>query len=158
MSAKSPPKLVKLRGNPRHIKPQPAVVIDMPDEMLPPKRLTSTAKKIWLELGPVLHKAGMITAGDMQMFAVYCETYARWDRAQHYLRRNLDTAIDEASLEQIDLRIKIIDKAQAQLIALAQAFGITPRSRNHITPAKREAKSAFGDIRSAIGKPNAKVA
>jgi phage terminase small subunit len=72
-----------LRGNPskRAInrgEPAPEIPATVPE---PPDFLMPSAKDEWHRLAEGLHRIGLLTALDASAFAVYCQTFARWQQA-----------------------------------------------------------------------------
>ena len=147
MTAKAPTRLVKLRDSLRGRKPAAEPVVDLPLDLMPPTTLCAKAKAVWHDVAPSLVKAGILTLGDRHMFAVYCETYAQWMQAQIYVRKHMN-AKDGQSVTDLNLRMKIADKTQAQLITLAQHFGMTPVSRKHVDGKVTDEENPFSKLRS----------
>ncbi len=93
-----------------------------PAELDPPAWLDKTAVEHWHELAPILHQAGLLTAGDRQTLAVLCESFSRFradptdDRARDLYRR------------------------------LSVEFGLTPSSRSRIKATAEPAKDALGEF------------
>lgn len=146
MTTKNLSKVAKLRGNPGKRKVSEEPFVDLPDNLLPPSTLSRKAKSVWLDVAPAMHKAGILTFGDRHMFTVYCETYAQWHQAQTYIRRHMNATTGQ-EVTDLNLRMKIADKCQAQLLALSQQFGMTPTSRKHVPTVKPEG-GKFGSLRA----------
>ena len=56
-------------------KDEPQFVNVLPD---PPDFLTEKALAEWNRMGPKLVESGVVTEGDMAIFAAYCQSWARW--------------------------------------------------------------------------------
>jgi phage terminase small subunit len=80
-------------------------------ELTPPRWLTLEALEHWIELGPVLRSAGLLSQGDRPAFAMLCEEYAR-------IRRSRKAAN--------------ADKARERYRRWLTEFGLTPSSRSRI--------------------------
>ena len=85
-----PPTLTNLRllrGNPskRPIRPepQPAIPDDMPEA---PSFLGAYARDEWWTTGLELHRLGLLTVLDVQVFAAYCQSYHLWRVAVEKLK------------------------------------------------------------------------
>src|SRR5438067_8957744 len=51
----------------------------------PPRDLSPEAKGVWRRLVPGMHAAGVLTAWDVDLFAVYCDLVVRARRARELL-------------------------------------------------------------------------
>jgi phage terminase small subunit len=72
-----------LRGNPgqRRLRPEPMPARGeaVPE---PPKYLTDYAVEEWSRTAPELWHLGLLTVLDTNLFAAYCQSYAKWRLAE----------------------------------------------------------------------------
>ena len=83
-----PTAIKKLQGNPggRPLpknEPEPKIPTDIPR---PPTYLGRTAKKIWRENTPKLHRIGILTEIDLPAFAMCCASFARFVDAEKQMK------------------------------------------------------------------------
>jgi P27 family predicted phage terminase small subunit len=137
-----PYELAKLRGNPGkrrlHPGPQPARTEQPPE---PLEFLLPAAKAEWSRLAPELHALGLLTALDVTLFGLYCQSVARWLLAEELLAK----AIREAAADGddggglvvagskgaavINPLLKVTVQAARDVCRYAAEFGFTPASR-----------------------------
>lgn len=107
----------------------------------PPPHLADEAKVEWGRVSEELYKIGLLSGIDRAVLAAYCQSYARWVRAER--------AIAEMGKEDLltgGLMIKttngnaiqnplvgIANKAAADMVRYAAEFGMTPSARSRIT-------------------------
>lgn len=151
----NPPKPTQLRvieGNPgkrplTKNEPEPDKLQGFPE---PPERFNSEARKEWERTGPVLHKAGLITAADLPMFEAYCQAWGNYVIAQAdydgtpLIKGQKGNLVKNPSAQ---IARDNLDKA----IALAREFGMTPSSRSRISlPGGGSGKTSEG-LEAALG-------
>jgi P27 family predicted phage terminase small subunit len=137
------PTVIKLlRGNPgkRRIGREPELLIpeNVPE---PPPFITGYACDEWWRVAPELHRFGLLTIGDVMLFAVYCAAYARWRTAEEVLAEmakrdavasGLLIQRTSGSAAQNPL-IRIAANAAAEMVRFAGHFGMTPAARVRIS-------------------------
>src|SRR6266516_3958634 len=52
---------------------------------VPPRWLSPEARKVWRRLAPDLHRQGVLTHWDVELFAVFCDVVDQWTRARELL-------------------------------------------------------------------------
>jgi P27 family predicted phage terminase small subunit len=143
VSHKVPTYLKLLRGNPgkRALKPEleptPELPPSPPD---PPASLSAYAKEEWLRIRDEMFYLRLLTPLDLQIFAVYCETYARWRTAVEALKKQAAVDPEFHALvfrdEEGELRAnplcRIISNAGRDLLKVAGELGCTPLARSRI--------------------------
>lgn len=131
--AKTPTALLKKRGSWRAKKRKKE---PKPDPKRPacPQWLNASARRMWWEIVPQLHKMGVVGKTDRSLLAVLCQTWAQWRRLQefvdkeggYYERRNDDGQITDArELPQVGRLGKLSDR----LLKLFREVGMTPSGR-----------------------------
>jgi P27 family predicted phage terminase small subunit len=119
----TPAHLKLIRGNPgkRRIRPepQPTRSDNVPE---PPTYLTAYGRAEWVRLASELHHLHLLAPIDAACFAVYCEAYALWRRAEEAHARADDPAAAKL-LEQV------ARAACKDMVSYAAQFGLTPVSR-----------------------------
>jgi P27 family predicted phage terminase small subunit len=88
------------------------------------------ARAAWRELEPKLTRLGLLTTVDGMLFAVFCETWGRWERARRRLTKMFRSR--EADPTMIRKAEVSVERAEFGLRQLADAFGLTPVSRSRL--------------------------
>jgi P27 family predicted phage terminase small subunit len=134
------------RGNPgkRPInteEPQlPAADTDPPDD------LTGLAREEWMQLGPYLVEAGILTVGDVSLFKTYCRLVDEEDRYQKLITKHGDEPSQLLGYPSFLLKIR------AQKKQYMDPLGLTPASRSQIK-ARRPKDAADERRKRFLGKP-----
>lgn len=136
-----PTKLKKLEGNPgkrplNENEPIPqSIAPECPDWLL------AEAKKEWKRLAPELERLGLLTVIDRVAFAAYCQSYAKWKKAEKFLKKHgMTIKIPEKDEfgNVISIKVKkfpevsIANECLKQIRSFASEFGLTPSSRGRI--------------------------
>ena len=149
-----PTNLRILRGNPskRPIRdePQPARSVEVPE---PPRFLTGYAADEWHRTAPALHALGLLTTLDVNVLAVYCQSYARWRTAEEELAKMVNTPtggllIRSADGPRVNPLARIARDAGAAMVAYASQFGLGPAARARVAAGVtwREGTSKFDGL------------
>lgn len=125
-----------------------------------PKTLTPAAKKEWRRILPLLMERGSLSKADSTALALYCETFARWQEAQQELSTHglvvITTVHDKhgtaVTVRKANPALKIAENAERSLRAFLREFGMTPGSREKITPAKKSEDGDGGSIMEFLEK------
>jgi P27 family predicted phage terminase small subunit len=109
-----------------------------PDVVLPepPPHLSELAKEEWGRLGGEMIRLGLISNLDRAAFAVYCQAYARWVRAEEKLKELGDDSLVETSpngYKQMSVQLQISNRAVDQMHKFMCEFGMTPSARTRFT-------------------------
>jgi len=131
--ARTPTKVLKMRGSwladQRVDEPQPS-----PERPRCPAWLSKQAKQAWAELAPQIAAMGILGRCDRNALARYCQTWAKWRKAEEWVMEHGDyVAIKNASGQVTEIKeppqvarsIRLAD----QLLRLEQQFGLTPSAR-----------------------------
>lgn len=135
---KQPTALRILRGNPSKERldtgePQPPA-----DQIAPPDFCTGEAADKFRALAPQLHALGVLTNVDLDALGRYCVLHVEWKKHLAICQRGGDVLIgrDESGrvkYTQVGPSATLVNKYGAQLLRLAQEFGLTPSSRASMT-------------------------
>lgn len=126
------------RGNPSKRalpknEPKPA----KPNRLDPPSWLTGHARQKWRALAPRLATAGLLTVADMDAFARYCDTWARWRQCCRHIDRHgmtYELKDSKGGVTSVQQRpeVSIARSLAVQLARLEAEFGMTPSSRSRV--------------------------
>jgi len=107
-----------------------------------PKWLSKKAKEEWKRTAPILERIGLLTEADRTTFILYCQTYAKWEEAEQFLKEKGTTyaypkkdkdgntiAVYIAPYPQVAIARQCAD----QLIKLSAMFGFDPSSRGRMS-------------------------
>lgn len=100
-----------------------------------PKWLTGEAKREWRRIVPELEAAGMISKVDRVALTGYCQTYARWRKAeteiqQSFIYEFMD--IDFKMKRKVKPEVAIAIDSLSQVRQFCIEFGLTPSSRSRM--------------------------
>ncbi len=106
----------------------------------PPDHLLKEAKLEWRRVAKLLHAIGVLTTLDRAAFAVYCQAYGRWVRAERALEA---MAVKEPATQALLMKTKsgnliqnplvgTANKAMDVLLKAATELGMTPSVRSRI--------------------------
>ncbi|HET8684988.1 MAG TPA: phage terminase small subunit P27 family [Micromonosporaceae bacterium] len=107
----------------------------------PPRWLPADALAIWREYAPDLVRKGVLTAWDVEAFAVCCDAAARRRRAVAVLQRDgevLELPVFDKNGKLTGHRLGrspwllVLNQADAQLQRWAARFGLTPSDRTQL--------------------------
>ena len=111
---------------------------------MPPPHLADEAKVEWGRVGHELYQLGLLTNLDRAVLAVYCQSYARWVKAEtaltvmaaaDNLTGGLMTKTSNGNAIQNPL-VGIANKAMADMVKYAAEFGMSPSARSRIEAAR----------------------
>jgi phage terminase small subunit len=119
------------RANQRQSEPAPAI----PADVRVPASLKGRARKLWNELAPRLHAAGLLTTVDLLQFERFCRLRAAWETAMATVEENPDRA-----------NVLALGKLDEMVRKLEQAFALSPADRTKVrteAPASEDPKERF---------------
>ena len=156
---KKPTKLRILEGNPSK-RPLPKNEPE-PDPTMPqcPDWLMDDAKHEWKRVAPELNRIGLLTIIDQTALAGYCQSYARWKKAEEEIKLLKNTIYplkDEGGnikgFQQYP-QYGIVNQCLKQIRAFCSEFGLTPAARAKMElPTERNHDDDFASkLRSKIG-------
>ncbi len=142
----TPTRVLRMRGswrgnrNPREPAPQGTA----PRR---PKWLDPDAAAAWTNLAPLLAGMGLLASADANALARYCTLWARWRKAEEFLRQHGETHLVKGGDGGVRglapyPQVRIAAMLAEQLLRLEQHFGMTPSARSRIeTPSHGEAEA-----------------
>lgn len=153
-------KMLKLRGSWRANanKDQPQPLAGAPTC---PAWLDKDAKRAWRRLIPQLVFMGVVTQADRNALARYCQTWARWKKAEEFIQKYGETypLKDEKGNVKCFMpwpQVSISNQMSQTLTRLEQEFGLTPSARtrinvNNVAPVDPERAKWVSDFFSCGG-------
>ena len=96
-----------------------------------PGFLSKEAKAEWRRIAPELTRLGLLTPLDRAAFAAYCESYARWVRAEILLEKGIVVRGSKGQMIVSPL-VWISTSASKMMLKFAIEFGLTPSSRSRL--------------------------
>jgi len=145
-----PTKLRMIEGNREHRpinrnEPEPLIALELPP---PPGFLADpVARTEWIRIAATLYPVGLLSEADVTVLAAYCQSYARWRRAEDALARMAaDDLLTDAllvlatdgSVKQNPL-VRTANTAMDAMVRYAHEFGMTPAARSRIDAGPRPA-------------------
>jgi P27 family predicted phage terminase small subunit len=129
-----------LRGNPSHRRLRPEVEPAQPETPPePPEFLMPEGKAEWRRIISELHALRLVTALDVQLFAVYCQMFARWHAAETALRRMAENDTVTAGLliktpdgPRRNPLLKVANDAGNAMLEFGSEFGLTAIARTRL--------------------------
>jgi len=108
-----------------------------------PGHLSPVARSEFKRACKILLDRGTATSGDFATLAVYAEVYARWIAAKQQLgtefivvTQTTDNNGKLNTVERPNPLIKVVEAAEARLLALAKSLGLTPDTRDRVRKTK----------------------
>ena len=128
-----------LRGNPQKKPIKPGLEAERPAK--PPEApafLGPYAREAWDQLAGELHKLGCLTALDVAIFSVFCESHGRWRTAVEALNR-MDKAPNggllirgEGGQPAVNPLLGVIRRAADTMMKAGSKLGLSPAARSRI--------------------------
>lgn len=106
--------------------PQPEPLVAIPS---PPEQLDAVGREIWERLVPSLIAAGVLSAWDLDVFALFCDAVSTARRAAELLRKGLLTKGRRDGIV-TNPAWRVYRDAVALVRILAREFGLTPSARS----------------------------
>lgn len=106
-----------------------------------PEWLLEEAKEEWKRLAPELERLGILTIIDRAAFAGYCQSYAKWKKAEKFLKKHgmtikIPQKDEYGNVVSFHLKkfpeVSIANECLKQIRSFASEFGLTPSSRGRI--------------------------
>ena len=142
--APKPTVLKQLAGNPGK-RPlngaEPQYAAELPSA---PRHLSAAAQREWRRVGKYLVAAGVMTAVDRAVLALYCQAYARWVEAEKQLAKpEALTDTTPNGMTVMSAWLTIANKAMDQVKRYGAELGLTPASRTRIHVEQTEARKSL---------------
>ena len=147
-----PTKVKQLEGNPGKRKadsnePQP----DTPEIKSPPDYLGEIAQQEWWDLGPILHRNGLLTELDYSEFAAYCKVHERWVRAERVITEKGEiiktTNGNYIQSPFVNIAHRCLELKQKYLTD----FGMNPSARSRVSINPKKPAGKFGEYNVVDG-------
>lgn len=103
--------------------------------------MSDAAAEVWDEYAPDLQKKGVLTAWDLEAFAVLCDTAARRRKAALEVEMHgeiVDLPVFDRNGKPTGMRrsrnpwLIVLNQADSQLLSWAARFGMTPSDRSQL--------------------------
>ena len=98
----------------------------------PPAHLSDAAKREWHRLKRRLTPAGLLTALDANVLALYCQAYGRWIEAEEQLARFGPVVKTKNGNLVQNPYLAVANRAMDQMLVYARELGMTPSARSRI--------------------------
>jgi len=137
-----PIKLKLLEGNPGKRKLNKNEPNPEPTAPVCPDWLLDDAKEEWREMSAVLERLGILTSIDKAAFAGYCQSYAKWKRAEEFIKKfgftyKIPKKDKEGNIVSIYIaafpEVSIARSSLEHVRQFCAEFGLTPSSRGRIS-------------------------
>lgn len=107
-----------------------------------PKDLPPEARSVFRTLVKLLAERRALTKGDHELLRLYCMV---WDRHQRQHKKlleegeictyvRLDSNGEAHDQVKVNLRLKIVEQAEKQMVAILDRLGLTPNARDRVKP------------------------
>jgi P27 family predicted phage terminase small subunit len=97
-----------------------------------PESLSAYAREEWVQLAPRAVELGTLTEADLRAFALLCETLATEREAREIISKDGITLPTGGDGKKGHPAIRILETARTQAMRLFDAFGLTPKGRQHV--------------------------
>lgn len=111
-----------------------------------PKWLPAKAKKHWAYLGAELAKVGLISLIDGDVFALHCDSVAKFQEVAEKLKK-LDDMLEKTPNQYMvqSALFTIRSKLHEQIVKTAREFGLTPAGRSALKANPQQQLPLGGD-------------
>lgn len=134
--AKEPSALKAVKGtaDPKQVANEPVPT----GPVVAPENLTDSAREVWDRLAPDLERKGVLTAWDVDLFAMFCTAVADWDEADQRVQAEgslVDAPVFDRNGKQTGSRtqkspwLAVRRDAFEMARSLGSRFGLTPSDR-----------------------------
>ena len=130
-----PPKptaLKKLQGNPGKRPLNEREPMPMNRRPNCPRWLSEEAKREWRRLARPLHEAGLLTFVDRDVLAMYCESLARWIRAEQRCLESGDVLFTSNGNMVQNPWLGIANRSKKDTLTIMARLGLDPAMRSRI--------------------------
>lgn len=118
-----------------------------------PACLGEAARKEWQRLRRRLAPAGLLTALDADVLAMYCQAYARWVDAEEHLQRVGPVVKTKNGNLVQNPYLAVANRAMEQMLLYARELGMTPSARSRIQlPAQKPGPSLAEELFRAASR------
>jgi P27 family predicted phage terminase small subunit len=89
---------------------------------------------------------GLLTYIDRGMLAAYCDAYGRWVDLTVELEGKEVTYKTDRGFVHLNPKVKMAERAKAEMLRLAREFGLTPSGRSSLKIEKADAEPSLADV------------
>lgn len=108
-------------------------------ETVPPAWLSPAAVEVWQRLAPTLHDRGLLTAWDVDTFAILCDAVAQYQAASALVARSGLLVKGQRGTEvRKNPAMQVVRDTAQTVRAFAQEFGLTPSARTQLAVQEME--------------------
>lgn len=120
-----------------------------------PDWLLDDAKEEWKRISVTLEKLGMLTFIDKAAFTGYCQAYAKWKKAEEFIKKfgftyKIPKKDKEGKIVSIFIaafpEVAIARASLEQVRQFCSEFGLTPSSRGRISLPSESLDNEFEDL------------
>lgn len=104
---------------------------------LAPDHLSEAAKAEWDRLAPLVVSLGTMSRADLRAFELLAATLATASDAEAIVKREGMTMPTGGGGVRSHPAVKVMETARAQAARMLEQFGLTPKVRNYVGPAKQ---------------------
>jgi len=136
-----PTRLKQLAGNPGK-RPLPKAEARLATGIpAAPSHLLAEARREWRRMSQLLYDAGLLTHVDRAALAAYCQSWARWVKAERTITKKGETVWGVNGTMKISPWMMIAKQAKEEMRKFLIEFGMTPSSRSRVHAADMEQMS-----------------
>lgn len=148
-----PTRLKQLAGNPgkRALpKAEARVRVAIPPM---PSHLLGEARREWKRISQLLFDAGLVTSFDRGALAAYCQSWARWVKAEREVKKKGEVVYGVHGTLKKNPWVGISRDALEEMRKFLLEFGLTPSSRSRVRAAEMEQLSLADLLFAPAEKP-----
>ena len=125
---------------PRGRKPKPQILAALHGRPLKPEHLTGLAGDEWDRIIALLDSAGNLSVVDGGTLEIYCQSYAKWRECERHLAEEGLMIESPNGYPMPSAYVAIGKQCEKTMLAIAQTFGMSPRSRKAIKQSEPKPK------------------
>ena len=103
-----------------------------------PSHLSTEAKREWRRMSPQLKKLGLLAKIDRAALAGYCQSYARWVKAEKEIAKTSEVVKAPSGYPIQNPWLPVANKALKQVESFIKEFGLSPSARTRVEIEKPE--------------------
>ena len=102
------------------------------NQLKAPDWLSEGATQKWDELALRLHRLGLLTEVDLDVFSLYCVTWDRWREAEELVQKEGAITVAQSGYQAVSPHVTRAKNRLAELIKLSGLLGLSPSARTKI--------------------------
>jgi P27 family predicted phage terminase small subunit len=148
-----PSRLKQLAGNPGK-RPLPKAEARLRVAIPPmPSHLLGEARREWKRISQLLFDAGLVTQVDRGALAAYCQSWARWVKAEREIKKKSEVVYGIHGTLKTNPWVGVSRGALEEMRKFLLEFGLTPSSRSRVRAAEMEQMSLADLLFAPAEKP-----